>query len=345
MNIPSKDISVVIQGPLYRNLAPAGGVFFCVQSIQKHLPEAEIIISSWEQEDVSGLENFRVVQSPMPPTLINPVGNDDNINRQIVSTVEGLKLATRPYALKIRSDLSLSDNSIASIRAYADYVPKERRYFKLPLTLTNVFTRDPTRMPFLFHFSDIIQFGLREDMLAFWDGPAVTYEEAFRVGNPSLNPFGKYADSFGRHGAAEQHLPLRWMRKHGYNIQLVHACEVSTELLDLSERILIENFTVLEWQNAGVRFPHRFMRNYKALRSVYSTKALREIEARLDDRPYRRQRRLKLWLNQYVYRCFQLSWYLGIIAAWSLILSPALMKRLRQIWRRFRKLDEVKMRL
>ncbi|MBN0764807.1 WavE lipopolysaccharide synthesis, partial [Pseudomonas aeruginosa] len=48
--VPSELISVVIQGPLHRSLAPTRGIDACVASVRKHLPHAEIIVSTWADE-------------------------------------------------------------------------------------------------------------------------------------------------------------------------------------------------------------------------------------------------------------------------------------------------------
>lgn len=41
----SNDITVVVQGAIDRKLTPK-----CLKSIRKHLPDAEIILSTWEKQ-------------------------------------------------------------------------------------------------------------------------------------------------------------------------------------------------------------------------------------------------------------------------------------------------------
>ena len=63
--INSKDISVVVQGAVDPILTTQ-----CLTSIRKHLPQAEIILSTWEDEIVSGLSYDKVILSQAPASVI-----------------------------------------------------------------------------------------------------------------------------------------------------------------------------------------------------------------------------------------------------------------------------------
>ena len=112
--IKSKDISVVVQGAINSEVTPK-----CLESIRKYLPEAEIILSTWEGSDVVRLDYDKLILNK------DPGGADcsrdgkgiNNCNRELVSTFEGLKLANRKYALKIRSDIVFINNKITAINA------------------------------------------------------------------------------------------------------------------------------------------------------------------------------------------------------------------------------------
>ena len=49
--IDFKDISIIVQGAIDIAETPK-----CLASIRKHLPEAEIILSTWNNEPVEGLD-------------------------------------------------------------------------------------------------------------------------------------------------------------------------------------------------------------------------------------------------------------------------------------------------
>ena len=50
-NIKSEEISVIVQGPIHKKRTKK-----TLQSIRTNLPNAEIILSTWEGSDVKGLD-------------------------------------------------------------------------------------------------------------------------------------------------------------------------------------------------------------------------------------------------------------------------------------------------
>ena len=78
--IKSKDISVVVQGAINSEVTPK-----CLESIRKYLPEAEIILSTWEGSDVVGLDYDKLVLNKDPGTFIYKRSNgaitENNMNR------------------------------------------------------------------------------------------------------------------------------------------------------------------------------------------------------------------------------------------------------------------------
>ena len=103
MTVKSSDVSVVLQGPV-RFETPES-----VESVRRLLPEAELILSTWEDEDVSSLGSIRVLRSEKPsaPIQHDRLSVPNNLNRLIRSTKKGVAAVTRPYVLKMRSDMVL----------------------------------------------------------------------------------------------------------------------------------------------------------------------------------------------------------------------------------------------
>ena len=129
--IADSEISVVIQGPLLAGQAE--GAARCVQSLQRVLPGAELILSSWQGEDASAFAPpVRVVLSPDPGAFAT-TERPYNLNRMLVSTQAGLKAATRRYCLKLRTDLALADRSFLVLAA-----SRPGSLFERPLTMSNI---------------------------------------------------------------------------------------------------------------------------------------------------------------------------------------------------------------
>ncbi len=111
--ITDKDISIVVQGPILTHsqfaVTEETTKVVC-QRLKNLFPESELILSTWEGEQVEGIVYDKVLFNADPgaygcnyndPKLLN------NCNRMIVSTLAGIKAASRPYILRVRSDLFL----------------------------------------------------------------------------------------------------------------------------------------------------------------------------------------------------------------------------------------------
>ena len=133
MSVALSDITVVVQGP---TVGKPGSpprerlTHLCLERVRKHLTGAEIILSTYHGSDVTGLSFDILVESEDPGATAYYDGPSrvNNVNRQIVTTRAGLSRATRPYALKIRSDLLLEGNGF--LRQFGKY-PQRAGEWKL----------------------------------------------------------------------------------------------------------------------------------------------------------------------------------------------------------------------
>lgn len=324
--------SVVIQGPLYRRLAPNRGIESCIASIRQHLPGAEIVVSTWPTEDIEGLDADVIVVSDDPGPMHDCSGNILNTNRQLVSTSAGIRASTRPYVMKFRSDHNLVSSEIASLSEYAEVSPAGRIFIQ-PITVTNLFIRDPSRIPLLYHLSDLVMFGRREDMLKYWGGEVFKYEEIFNP-SPRLNPFGNYYGYSAVKHNPEQALMIGLLQRHGIDVELQHPCEVTTRDLDLWESVLYCDFTVIDWEKSGVDFPERFKHNGYSMHTVYKASGIERV-ANLG-RVGRLLRRAHVFINQYFLNCFRFQWWVAFATIVLYSASPLLARKVRHYWKIFR---------
>jgi hypothetical protein len=116
--IDSKEISVVIQGPVYgteHDPPDMQWTKLAADSIRHHLPKAEIILSTWQEVDSKFITYDKLIVNTEPPPIKNlPSDVNPNLNRLICTTANGIKASTREYVLKIRSDMSLAGTSFLS---------------------------------------------------------------------------------------------------------------------------------------------------------------------------------------------------------------------------------------
>jgi hypothetical protein len=171
--ILSKDISVVVQGPIHTqdNLTKR-----VLESVRTHLPDSQLILSTWKGSKVDGLDCDILLLNEDPGALEKqPISR--NLNRQIVSTRNGIMASTRIFVLKLRTDCMLSGKGFLSFfEKFPNRNPKYSVFKNRVVTIT-LYSRNPRCYYHLFHPSDISQFGKREDLLLNWDIPLLSQEE------------------------------------------------------------------------------------------------------------------------------------------------------------------------
>ena len=103
------DITVIVQGSVYEGITDK-----VIASVRQYLPESHIIFSTCDTVLSGNLQGYdELVISPDPGSYTyadRPGEKENNINRQIVNTLAGLKLTRTKYTLKLRSDFILTGN-------------------------------------------------------------------------------------------------------------------------------------------------------------------------------------------------------------------------------------------
>lgn len=242
-----KNISIVMQG------LPSPETKKYLQSLRRIFPNSEIILSTWEGTDVSFSKNLvdQIVFSKDPGGIASGFYQEsifiNNLNRQIVSTVAGIKAASRPYVMKIRTDFTLSNDKLLSF--WKEYPSRDHQYsiFKHRIIVPSVFSRffsDERNIPMPFHPSDLFGFGLKEDILLFYgSAPLATKEELadWKYKYPQLIP---YRCNRWRY-APEQVFFLYAAKSKFPNIQFDDWTDVNQDNIQLSKKLLVDNFIFL----------------------------------------------------------------------------------------------------
>ena len=243
----SKDISVVVQGFVCEVATPK-----CLKSIRECLPDSKIILSSWEGSDLStvGILCDEVVLNADPRQIIQQrtmSGSKtnvrySNINRQIVATLSGLKRVNTKYVLKFRTDFALCNPGFLNyFDSYQEFDDKFKCVEKRVL-LWNLYTRNPKiKFPLAYHFSDVVMFGLRDDLLNIWDIPLSAPDDIVKYGK---HEFARYAP--------EQHVWLNFLRKY----HAIECPEFDTQCGDVireSENYMLNNVVLLNTKQFGLK--------------------------------------------------------------------------------------------
>lgn len=253
--INSWNITFVIQGPVIIR-SKLYSLSKIISKIKKYFPKSEIILSTWEGADISSLNlksNQIILNKDPGAKYYNPFRKKrrlklNNINRQIVSTISGLKKVNTKYAFKIRSDFLLTG------RNFLDYFDKFNEYemgykiFKKRILVCSLPVRNPeSKYKYPFHISDFAFFGLTEDLVDLFDIPLCS-EKEFMWFNEKNMPYGTI-----NRFVPEQHLMIKWLEKHKIDTNCSHYFDANEESIELTKHYMVNNFVILSYKQYSLQ--------------------------------------------------------------------------------------------
>ncbi|GAA5216362.1 WavE lipopolysaccharide synthesis family protein [Corallincola platygyrae] len=271
MSIANQDITVVVQGPVQalpdRNM-DEGITVRSLASIRKYLPGAHILLSTWEGQPTEGLDYDELLLNKDPGPNINRYRADGtadktNNNRQLVSTLNGLKRVKTKYAMKLRSDNFLTSDAFKHLQQAFPKRASEYCFLKERVVVNNTFTRDYAKgLPVVFHACDFFYFGLTEDVLALWDIPwfdDLVYDES-RKGQEQHDGFPCFMPD------CTQRFWLKALQKFDPSIQIKHLHDYSPALKRISDLCYVNNLVIGEPEVIGLGLNTKFSGDERANR-------------------------------------------------------------------------------
>lgn len=257
--IISKDISVVVQGPIHKIRTKK-----CLKSIRNILPDAEIILSTWDGSNIDGLEYDILIMNETPIAIqqknITTTKLYNNLNRMILSTNKGLEKASRKYILKLRTD-SILDNS--NFISYFDAFQERSNEYKLftnRIIASTLFSRFAINKKnktknISFHISDWWFFGLAEDVKKYLYAAESVQEPYFSTyfEQPENRNKDSVYDKFTWKFSPEQYLGYSCFSKYFDDIRMQDCADESEEINEKSRKCLANNFIFLDYKKSGIR--------------------------------------------------------------------------------------------
>lgn len=258
--IDDQSVSVIVQGPIIgKPSAPPSQQLTkrVLESVRRHLPKAEIILSSWQGSNTEGLDFDQSILSEDPGAFQHdvPPGEtlSNNVNRMIASTSNGLKAATRKMSLKLRTDCELTSNRILDWHGKFESYDHEVKYFNSRVVSLTVYSRDPGFPQTIFcmnkwyqlphHPSDIAQFGETVDLQNLWDIPLIQDDEQ-KYSRPASRKLRYFS---------EQYVWLSFLRKHADVDYLSKDIIASRRQMDESHRLFANNLVLITPRQFGLR--------------------------------------------------------------------------------------------
>lgn len=246
--VDTRDISVIVQGAIDKINTP-----LCFKSLRKYLPGAEIIFSTWEGTNADGLICDQIIYNQDPGGWRDRrSGFLNNLNRQLVSSKNGIKAASKKYCIKVRSDIIFRSNHFLK---YVGKFPKrdpEYKVFQDRVIFCSFFFKrylgevQYAVHPVPFHLSDWFAFGLREDILMLYDIPLAKEPENTNY----LNTHNICTARFNMFGASHQYAPeqyifLNCVRKVLQIPSFKNIVEYTSENISFSDKVVASNCIVL----------------------------------------------------------------------------------------------------
>jgi len=241
------EISFIVQGYIGIDIGMP-----CVQSIRTYFPDAFIIVSTWVGCDTTGLDADEIICSDDPGFFTTSDSKDarlNNVNRQIVSTLAGLRRASTPYSFKIRSDCTVTSASVVSV--WENFIDANSRpeLFSLPIIACCYFSRNPNCKPYYpYHPSDLAFFGNTSDLRDLFDVPLMPPNEERWVDN----------NFYSNRYAPEQYIFISFLRKRGREVICAHYKDVSTENINDTEWLFASNFILVSFSQFGISFSKEY---------------------------------------------------------------------------------------
>jgi len=240
--IQSEDISFVIQGPILFDKNNSKNLTSLIsENIRYYYPKSEIILSTWEQSKVDDIIYDKLVINKDPGTIkmtLNGEIRNNNTNRMILSTLNGIKAASRKYIFRLRSDLLITNNNILNLDASL-LNNTSKSVFNKKIIILPIVIRF-THGPILFSYTDWSYFALKEDLFSLYDIPLMDENNL-----TTINGIPTWENNV----VSEQYLVKTFFQKfHQYDLleQFKHMYQYTFELEELSNNILINNFLIRE---------------------------------------------------------------------------------------------------
>lgn len=268
--IENAEITVVVQGPVQSlpdRVQDEGITHRCLRSVREILPGARIILSTWPDQELAGLDYDELVISDDPgPNVIgyradgSPIRQ--NYNRQIVSSRQGLQRVATRYAMKLRADNYLTGDQFKTLQAAFPQRCADYRILRERVVVNNTFTRAFAKgLPVAFHLCDFFYFGLASDVLDIWDLELFAdypCDEA-RRGLPQYHGAPRFSPD------ATQYLWLRFLNKHlEQPISLAHLHDLEQDKQRISDICYANNLVIGAPWEIGLGLPSKFIGDARA---------------------------------------------------------------------------------
>ena len=248
-----KSVTFLIQGPWYEKEESGISTMRLIESVKTHFPESKIILSTWDGTKLPELDNVLIIKSRDPGFY--PLGKGrkevNNINRQILSTKNGLFQVTSKYAIKVRSDLEFFNTDILLRLNEAVQLPA-RELLDSHVINMNISSVNPRKeMTLVFHPCDWVYGGFTRDLIKIWNIPLMDEKTALYFDSNAISLLNRNDNYFPKI-RPEMYIWINFLNSSGVDIPLESYYDCNHQLIALSEKYFAENLIFYEPKSLGV---------------------------------------------------------------------------------------------
>lgn len=264
--ISCKDISVVVQGIILPGITAK-----TLKSIRKFLPEAEVILSTWEDSDLSGISGLydKIILNKDPGGVIfdDKSRKTNSLNRILLSSKTGIDSASRKYVLRLRSDLILKNANLLALEDDFKLRTPDASLFKNKIFAYEIFSikyniKNNIKQRTLFHVSDWCYLGLKEDLQEMFSLPAVEEPEFSRYFETHKKPSGDIHIHKLWKMSPEQYLTSLNAAKVFKDLKFTDYLDINEETIRFSEAFIINNFRLFSAKKWGISILKKPLNTY-----------------------------------------------------------------------------------
>ena len=255
IELDGSNLSIVIQGALNSRKETDQ----VINSYKSLLPNAEIIISTWPAFKKFASDCSKLVISNDPGSIdVSAIGGrqHNNFNRQLLSSKEGVKSASKLFTLKVRSDLVLLNNKI--IKSYNDIllqsIELNESYFKdKPLiVISNESSKKPSLFPAYLHFCDWFMLSKTQEIKKLFDMPLVSREDIlFNEADNIPNIYEKLKIPKEK-WSAETYMWVNYLKNY-HHFSMTNEFHCSDDIKNIHNEFISDSLIILDLKRSGLR--------------------------------------------------------------------------------------------
>ena len=258
-----ENLSFVIQGPFFNNNEFT--TESCASTIRRLFPKSNIIFSTWAEPECKKFWDLLILNKDPGPGgkyYLDQRDALDNVNRQIVSSANGLAQAQTEYSIKIRSDVYFKSSALLHLLEDGKTEPSEYTFSSNYLiTASNLSCNPLTKNTMLFHPCDWFVAGKTSDLIHYFDIPLAPKEYFNYHRIDHLPPI--FQHPIASRYASEQYILTSVIKKSNIKVRIcADAYDLNNESLLDSLRIFKYNFKLLpSWKLGFNSYKYRIMRH------------------------------------------------------------------------------------